>query len=111
MKDGPGGGEVCHLFHENIVFMLGQGLDLRSEMFDSGSAGDKLVIALPPLGSLHIANAVLKLLLPVLELLQLLLIALLLSVELFKIGVRLIHKGDLLVNRKRPLCQKWQNGL
>ena len=95
MKDGPGGGQICDLFHEDIVFMLGQGLDLWPEMLDSRATGDKPVIALPPLGTLQIVDAVLKPLLPVLELLQLFPITLLLGAKLFQFGVGLIHNGHL----------------
>ena len=83
MKDRPGGGKIRDLFHEDVVFMLGQGLDRRPEMFDSSSTGDKPVIALPPFHALQIVDAVLKPLLPVLKLLQLFLITLLLGAKLF----------------------------
>ena len=95
MKDGPGGGKIRDLFHENVVFMLGQGLDLRPEMFDSSSTGDKPVIPLPPLSTLQVADAVLKPLLPVLKLLQLFLITLLLDAKLLQFGIGLIHNGYL----------------
>ena len=96
MKDGSGGGKIRDLFHENVVFILGQGLDLRPEMFDSRATGDKPVIPLPPLSALQIADAVLKPLRPVLKLLQLFLITLLLVAKLFQFGIGLIHKVDLL---------------
>lgn len=95
MKDGPGSRKIRHLLHEDVVFMLGQGLDLWPEMFDSGSAGDKSVIALPSLGTLQITDAVLKPLLPVLKLLQLFLITLLLGTKLLQFGIGLIHNGYL----------------
>ena len=111
MKDSPSSWQICDLFHENVVFMLGQGLDLWSEMFDSGTASDESVITLPPLGALQIADSVLKPLLPVLELFQLLLIALLLGAKLFQFGIGLIHKVDLLRwNEKRPLCRECVSG-
>ena len=93
MKDGPGGGQICDLFHENVVFMLRLRLDLRPKMFDGGSAGDKPVIALPPFSAFQIVDAVLKPLLPVPELLQLFPITLLLGAKLFQLGIGLGGAG------------------
>ena len=61
-------------------------------MFHSGPAGNEAVTSLASLGSFQIADAVLKLLLPVPELLQLLLALLLLLAELFDFGIWLVRK-------------------
>ena len=92
MKDIPGGVMAQNPFHEGVEVLLRQGFDLWPEMLYGGPTGDEAVTALAALGFFHIADAVLELLLPVPELLQLLLALLPLFAEFLDFGVWLVHK-------------------
>ena len=94
-----------------IEILLRQGFDFWPEMLNGGPAGDKPMVPQAAFRSFQIADTVLQLLFPVLELLQLLLSLLLLLSELFDFGIR-IHNSVLLFDEmKRPFCRCWQNGL